>query len=159
MSIKSAETIQNMTDENVGHVQELIRGLRDSIEYHHEAAEKVEDDNVKQLFTEIVNERKTIVDTLSGMVAMNDESPVDDGSWLGTMRKCWTTFRAGLNAGDPTVILIEAERAEDTIMAKFKSVLPKAAGSQINDVLLQYFEKVKSGHDRVLALRNAYQAA
>lgn len=148
-----------MSDETVEHVQELIRGLRDSVEYHREAEEKVNDPNVKQVFTEIANERRNIADTLGGMVALADEEPVEEGSWLGTLRKCWTAFRASLNSGDTTVMLIEAERAEDVIIAKFKDILPKVAGCEINDVLLQFFQRVKADHDRVLALRNAFQNA
>ena len=148
-----------MSDDTVNHVSDLVRGLNDSFEYLEEAATKVNDDKVATLFKQLSADRKEIADTLAGMIALasSDADPAEEGSWLGKVRQCWTAFRVGLNSGDATVMLVEAEHAEDAILEKFKDVLPQVAGSEINDVLLQYFAKVKEGHDQVLALRNAYQ--
>ncbi|MEL7499922.1 MAG: PA2169 family four-helix-bundle protein [Planctomycetota bacterium] len=159
MNTRIPETAQDMTQETVEGLQDLSYALRDSISYHREAIEAVDDDYVKSAFLEIATEREKIVETIGGFVTLAEETPVKDGTWMGSLRSIWTSFRAALNAGDPTVVLIEAERAEDVIVHKFKDVLPMIAGNPINDHLLKFFETVKSGHDRVLALRNTYQNA
>lgn len=150
---------QHMKSETIESLQELTQSLHDSVKYHIEAADKIDDDYVKQTFLAIAAERKDIRDTIGGFITLADETPVEDGTFLGSMRTIWTAVRAGLNSGDATAVLIEAERAEDVIVNKFKTILPEIAGNPINDILLKYFEMVKSGHDRVLALRNAYQNA
>lgn len=159
MTIRTPETAQNMKHETVEALQDLVRGLQDSTQYHLEAAEKIDDSFVQTTLKNIASERNQISEQIAGFITMAKEKPVEDGSWLGSLRTIWTAFRAGLNSGDPTVVLIEAERAEDVIVNKFKEILPEIAGNPINDKLIQYFEKVKDGHDRVLALRNTYQAS
>lgn len=159
MSMRAPEFAQNMKPETVEGLQCIIRALNDSVSYHQEAAKSIDDDHVQKTFERIAEERTEIVNSVSDYVALANEEPVEDGSWMGSLRNIWTKFRAGLNAGDATVVLIEAERAEDVIVNKFKDILPELAGNPINDKLLQHFEKVKAGHDQVLALRNAYQNA
>ncbi len=158
MTTRVPDKAQDMNSETIESLQELVRGLEDSVKYHHEAAKGIDDDFVAQTFREIASERKQICDNLSGFVALADEKPADDGTFGGTLRTIWTSFRTGLNGGDSTVVLIEAERAEDAIVQKFKDVLPEIAGNPINAKLNGYFSVVKNGHDRVKALRDAYQA-
>ena len=159
MSNRIPAAAQDMKKETVEHLQDLIRGLHDSVTYHREAAESIKDDFVQQTLTIIADERTDMADTLAGFITLADEEPAEDGSWLGSLRTIWAKFRTGLNAGDATVVLIEAERAEDVLVNKFKNILPQVAGNPINDKLLECFGKVKTGHDQVLALRNAYQNA
>jgi uncharacterized protein (TIGR02284 family) len=148
-----------MKPETIESLQELIHALNDSVNYHTEAANKISDDFVKQTFVAIAAERKDIAGSIGGFISLADETPENEGTFLGSLRTIWTAFRAGLNSGDATVVLIEAERAEDVIVNKFKSVLPEIAGNPVNDMLNKYFETIKSGHDRVLALRNSFQNA
>lgn len=148
-----------MKPETIESIQELIHGLNDSVKYHSEAADVIDDNYVKQAFLTIAAERKKIAEKIGEYVAQSDAKPEEDGTFLGSLRTIWTSLRGGLNSGDATVVLIEAERAEDVIVNKFKNVLPEIAGSPINDTLNQCFTTVKSGHDRVLGLRNAYQKA
>jgi hypothetical protein len=46
----------------------------------------------------------------------------------------------------------------DVMVQQFKDVLPEIAGNPISDKLNGYFAVVRNGHDRVKALRDAYQA-
>ncbi len=157
-STREPITAQNLKPETVQSLQELVRALRDSVQYHNEAADKIKnDDKLSKTLHAIASERKQICDNISGFIILSDEQPVKEGTFMGKMRSIWTSFRAGLNAGEPTVVLIEAERAEDVIVNKFKQVLPELAGSPVSDRLNEYFSKIKGGHDRILALRNAYQ--
>ena len=124
-------------------------------QYHKQAADKINDDYVAGVLRSIAGARKEICENIGGFITLADGKPEEDGTFGGTLRSIWTAFRAGLNGGDPMVVLIEAERAEDVIVNKFKDILPQTAGNPVSDVLHKYFAIVKSGHDRVLALRNA----
>lgn len=148
---------EKLNEETIEHLRDLVRGLLDSVKCHTEAAQSVDDANVAALFRELASQRQGIANTLDGYIVLAHERPVEEASWLGKLRACWTSFRAGLSSGDATTMLVEAERAEDAIVQKFQSILPKVAGNPINEELLAYFDKVKAGHDRVLEMRNAYQ--
>lgn len=159
MTNRVADAAQHMKPETVECLQELIYALKDTVNHHSEAADKIDDPFVKSELVAIAAERKDIYETIGGFITLADETPVEEGTWLGSLHACWTAFRAGLNSGDASVVLIEAARVEESILAKFKSVLPEIAGNPVNDMLLKYFETVKSGHDRVIALRDAFQSA
>ncbi len=160
MTTRVPTAAQHMKPETVESLQDLVRALNDSAQYHREAADKIRnDDHVSSTLRTIATERSQICDNISGFIRLTEESPVEEGTFAGGLRTIWTSFRAGLNAGDPTVVLIEAERAEDAIVRKFKSILPQIAGNPINDQLNQYFQQVQKGHDRILALRNSCQAS
>lgn len=158
MSVNDGKAAQHMSEETTAKLQDLICSLRNSVEHHRTAAESVNDEIVSSVFTDLANERENILETIGGFMTLADETPDESGSFFGKMKACWTSFRASLNGGDETVVLIEAEKAEDTLMAQFRDILPEIAGNPINDKLLEYFEMVKDGHDRVLAMRNQYQA-
>lgn len=159
MTSRVPDAAQHLKPETIESFQELVQALRDSVNYHKEAADVIDDDYVKGELSSIAAERENICDTIGGFITSADEKPAENGTFLGSLRNIWTVFRAGLNSGDATVLLIEAERAEDVIVSKFKDVLPEIAGNPVNDILMKYFETIKNGHDRVLALRNAYQNA
>lgn len=160
MTTRTPTAAQNMKPENVDSLQDLVRALNDSCQYLIEAADSIKDDEmVANTLRTISSERQKICDNIAGFITLTDEKPVEDGTFLGTLRTIWTAYRAGLNDGDTTVVLIEAERAEDLIVNKFKQVLSEVPGNPINDKLSQYFATIKHGHDRVLNLRNAYQNA
>ncbi|MFK7769069.1 MAG: PA2169 family four-helix-bundle protein [Mariniblastus sp.] len=119
----------------------------------------MDDKFVKSEFLAIARERDEVCKTIDGLVALAKGDPVDSGTWLGSLRTVWAAFRSGLNSGDVNVMLIEAERDEASIKSEFERVFPLIAGNPINDVLLRHYEIVKSGHDRVVAMRDAFQNA
>ncbi len=154
----SDKAAQQMSEETTSKLQELVCGLKDSVEHHRAAAESVNDAIVRSIFLDLANEREEILETIGGLMRLADETPEESASLYGKLKTCWTSFRASLNGGDETVVLIEAEKAEDTLLAQFREILPEIAGNPINDMLLKYFDTVKAGHDRVLAMRNQYQS-
>ena len=160
MSKRVPDAAQHMTDETVESLQDLVQGLNDSTNFLVEAADKIEGDElVSNTLRRIAEDRKDIAETIGGFITLRDEKASEDGTFLGSLRTIWTAFRAGLNSGDATVVLIEAERAEDVIVNKFKEVLPQIAGNPVNDKLHEYFTRVKNGHDQVRGFRDAYQNA
>ncbi len=130
------------------------------ISYLHEAADSIQDDElVANTLRVVASDRQEVCDAIGGFVTLSNERPKDEGTFLGSLRTIWTSFRAGLKAGESTVVLIEAERAEDVILRKFKDFLPKIAGNPVNNSLLEYYEDVKRGHDQIRGFRDAYQSA
>lgn len=158
MTTQVPTAAQHMKPKTIEALQDLVRTLRDSRQYLLEAADVIKDnDMVANTLKRISSERQQIHDNIAGFITLADEKPVEDGTFMGKMREIWTAFRAGLSAGDAKVVLIEAERSEDAIVKRFETILPEIAGNPVNNQLHKYFEMVKNGHDRVLALRNAYQ--
>lgn len=159
MTTRVPEAVQQMKPETVSAMQELSHAMHDNIEYLNQAAQSIDDRKIAQVFDQLASQRQQMNETLSEFMSLADSPPEHEGSFLGSLRKIWTEMRAGLNGGDATVVLIEAERAEDAIVNKFKDILPEIAGNPLNDKLLAFFEEIKHGHDRIRDLRDTYKKA
>lgn len=153
------ETKLDLNPETIEALQDLIEANIDSKEILLEAVDAVDDESMEVLFGRVAQARAAHTQELSSYVRANDETPELEGSTGGTVRQTWLKFRSAINGGDPKVVLIEAERAEDVIKAKYEDLLVKTAGSAMNDILMRQFREVKQHHDLVRDLRDAQLAA
>ena len=154
----SLETKANLNEETVSTLQDLIQINIDSAKGFRESAEQIEDVNLASLFQEMAKTRQGLAEDLKSHVEYSGERPREDGTFLASVHRCWLDLRAKITGGDATTVLVDAEKGEDYIKAAYEDALKKTAGSAVNDVLTQQYAIVKSGHDRVRDLRDAYKA-
>lgn len=150
------ETKFALNDETLETLQDLIRVNIDSYKGFDEAADTIENAPISTLFRELAQQRRANAAELRQYVKMNDEDAEDSGSITGAIHRWWLSARGALNGGDDYVVLIEAERGEDSIKERYEDVLKKTAGSAMNDVLQRQYRAVKAGHDKVRDLRDAH---
>lgn len=149
---------KDLKPETIESLQELIRGLNDSQQCLQEAADSVRDDQlVTSTLKKVSQERQGVCNEIAKLVESTEEAPADEGTFAGNLRTIWTALRSGLNAGNPTVVLIEAERAEKVLLQKFQDILAEVRNMPIAVQLDRMYEAVKQGHGRILSLRNDYQ--
>ena len=153
------ETVTNLNEETVEAVQDLIQANIDSANGFRESAEVIEDQQLSALFLSMASTRTDLANELKTHVSLSKERPRIEGSWLAALHRTWIDIRGKLNSGDPTIVLIEAERGEDFIKRAYEEVLKKTAGSAINDVLQRQYADVKKGHDSIRDLRDALKSA
>lgn len=153
----SVETKATLNDETIDKLQKIIRSNIDSYDGFQEAAKKIDDQQVSQLFRDLAKERSQFASELQQHVKWNGEEAEDDGSVAAWVHRVWIDIRSMLNGGDTTAILSEAERGEDQIKKAYENVLKDTAGSAMNDVLQRQYAKIKAGHDRVRDMRDAYK--
>ena len=152
MSIDFQQAARYASPRTTSRLQDLIYSLKDNVEHHREAAARVNDPIVRAILRDLANERELILETIGGIMTSVDRTPEESTTLFGKIKTCWSSFRASLNGGDETVVLIEAERAEDLLLTRFRAILPEIAGSsQVN--LFETFDRVKAGHDQILAMR------
>lgn len=154
----SLETTTNLNAETIEALQDLIQINIDSQKGFSEAAEQIEDANLANLFFEMAKTRAGLADELKSHVEYSGERPRNEGTFLATLHRTWLDIRAKINGGDPIAVLVEAEKGEDHIKAAYEEALRNTAGSAVNDLLVTQYSMVKSGHDRVRDLRDAYRA-
>jgi uncharacterized protein (TIGR02284 family) len=153
------ESKLNLNTETLEAIQDLIEANLDSSKVLKEAAEAIDHDAMAPLFKRVAAARDTHAAELQRYVRVNQEEATDKGSLAGDVRKQWLKLRSAINSGNPTVVLSEAEAAEDVIKAKYENLMVKTAGSAMNDVLMRQFREVKYHHDLIRNLRDAAKAA
>ena len=153
------ETKANLSKESVKHLQDLIQINIDSKDGFAEAAEQVGDDRIAALFRQVGQIRGKNADELQGLVALNNEEPVERGSIAAAFHRTWMDVRSKVTGSDKAAVLAEAERGEDHIKAQYEEAVKADPGSAISDVLHRQLAEVKAHHDQIRDLRDAYQAA
>ena len=135
--MKPVETPAALSQETVDHIKDLVRINNDSSKGFADAADVVEDPELKKLFSDMSEQRKRFAGELGHYVAVNDNDEsmlsIDNlsGTWKGTLHRWWQDLRGKLSGGDAYAVLAEAERCEDRIKACYEQTIkkPRAARS------------------------------
>lgn len=143
-----------MKPETVNKLQDLVRVNIDSCKGFKQAAETVEGESLSRLFSDIATYRQGHADELRKLIDMADEPVPEDGTTFGTAHRWWLAARGALNSGDEKVVLIEVERAEDVIKARYEEAIDATKDSPVHSQLLNQFAEVKAGHDKIRDLRD-----
>lgn len=140
-------------------LNDLIAIARDGKSFYEEAAQKVDNAELKTLFNRIAGIKTHLVAELSAVVQAAGGEPEDSGTLVGTMQQMYGKVRATL--GDKEYgYVAELEESEDRLIKAFEHVIrssetPEAARATVTRLL----PEVRSCHDvmrdRKLAMKNA----
>ncbi len=149
-----------MSDNKTAHtLNDLISIARDGKDFYEEAAQKVEDTELRTLFARIATVKSQIVNDLSAAVQAAGGKPESSGTMVGSMQQMYGKVRATF--GDKEYgYVAELEESEDRLLEAFDeaardSDTPPAA----RDVVVRLMPEVRECHDvmraRKLAMKNA----
>ena len=149
------ETVSTLTEDTIKGIQNLIEINIDSSKGFEEAADKIDNADIANLFRQCGRERDQYASQLKSIVLVNGEEPEDSGSLKATAHRWWLNIRGTVQGGDEHAVLAEAERGEDAIKHRYEDTLKETAGSAVNDVLQQQYAGVKARHDQIRDMRDA----
>ena len=155
----SLETKTDLSAESISHLQDLIQINIDSKDGFAEAAEQVGDDRIAALFRQVGQVRGKNADELQGLVALNNEEPVERGSIAAAFHRTWLDLRSKVTGGDNANVLAEAARGEEHIVEQYQETLKADPGSAVSDVLHRQLAEVKAHSEQIHDLHKAYAAA
>jgi uncharacterized protein (TIGR02284 family) len=143
--------------EIIGTVNDLIETLRDGQEGFRQAAEAVEDPELKSLFNEFSLQRARFVGELqSEATALGESKPENSSSVAGALHRSWINLKGAIAKRDNHAILEECERGEDSAVHEYEEALgDENLTGPVREVISRQFAKVKSVHDRIKQLRDA----
>ena len=153
------ETKTDLSADSIKHLQDLIQVNIDSKDGFNESAEEIKDDRIAALFRQIGQVRAKNADELQGLVALNNEEPVERGSIAAAVHRGWIDLRSKVTGGDNAHVLAEAARGEEHIVEQYEESLKGDPGSAISDVLHRQLAEVKAHSDQIHDLHKAYAAA
>lgn len=149
------ETLNQLEDQTIAKLKDLTRINIDSAAGFKEAADVVENDQLKVLFTSLSQQRGHFAQELNRHIMLDEQDTEITSSWKGMFHRWWMDLRGKLSGGDAYAVLAEAERGEDAIKQMYEDVIKQTVGSPLNDVLLAQYAEIKRGHDKVRDLRDA----
>jgi uncharacterized protein (TIGR02284 family) len=143
--------------ETISTINDIIETLKDGQEGFRQAAEAVEDPELRSLFNECSLQRARFVGELqSEAVTLGESKPEDSGSTAGALHRSWINLKGAIAKRDDHAILAECERGEDSAVHEYEEALEEEnLTGPVREIISRQFERVKSVHDRIKQLRDA----
>ena len=149
-----------MTNEEViSTLNNLIETNKDGQEGFKQAAEGVDDSNLKSTFFEYSQQRSQFTGELQSLVRELGGDPENSGSIAGSLHRGWINIKTAVTGKDSAAVLNEAERGEDSAKKAYKDALEQDLPANVNAVVSRQATAVQAAHDKVKSLRDSANAA
>ena len=146
-------------DDSLATLKTLTSTLNDSVNGYRDAAEHVESDEFRQLFTQFADDRSRASADLQAEVRRLGGEPDQDGSTLGTLHQRFLDLKSAVTGRDDKAVLNEVERGEDYLKEKFETALGSdSLTGDSRSAVERAYQSVREGHDRMSSLKHGLQA-
>lgn len=145
-------------DDVISTLNTLIETCKDGQEGFKDAAEAVDNSEMKTLFYDLSQQRSQFAGELQEEVRRLGGDPETSGSVSGSIHRGWINIKSAVTGGDQTAILNECERGEDVAKDAYKEAMDNNLPADVSQVVSRQYEAVQTAHDRVKALRNQSRA-
>ncbi len=147
-------------DEAISTLQKLIETCRDGQNGYRDAAEHVDNAELKEFFNRKSIERAQCAGELEQEIQrLGAHDPDRSGSTAGALHRAWFELKDKLGGGDET-ILNSVEQDEDKAKKDFEEAINKEhIPADIREVIEQVATRVRAAHDEARNLRDRYKKA
>jgi uncharacterized protein (TIGR02284 family) len=146
--------------ETLSTLNDLIETLKDGQKGFQEAADVVDDPQLKSLFTGYSQQRARFASELQTQArSVGEPEPETGGSAAGAMHRGWINLKSAITSKDEKAILAECERGEDSAVQGFEKAMHNDLLSPLRDIVSRQYSEIKSAHDRIKNLRDAAKKA
>ena len=146
-------------EEIISTLNNLIETCKDGQEGFKDAAEGVENADLKKSFYEFSQQRSQFAGELQNLVRDLGGDPEDSSSFTGSIHRGWINIKAAVTGQDETAILNECERGEDVAKDQYQKALDQDLPANVQQTIEDQYQTVQKTHDKVKALRNDSRAA
>ncbi len=140
-------------------LNDLVSVARDGKSFYEDAATKIDNPELRTLFTGIATVKGDIVTSLSSEIRTTGGTPPDSGTWVGSFNKMYGDLRAKF--GDKTYSFVaQLEESEDRLLKGFNDALQdKEISPSARMTLNRLLPEVRNCHEimssRKVALKKA----
>lgn len=153
---ETTQTAQAMTnDEVISTLNGLIETCKDGQTGFQEAAEGVQNSNLKSTFYEYSQQRSKFVGELQSLVRELGGDPENSGSVTGAIHRGWINIKSAVTGQDDQAILNECERGEDAAKKAYNDAVALNLPANVASVVQQQAQEVKQAHDKIRDLRDS----
>ncbi|MBS1795060.1 MAG: PA2169 family four-helix-bundle protein [Acidobacteria bacterium] len=148
-----ATTLSN--DDVVSTLNGLIETCKDGQEGFQQAAEGVQNSELKTLFYNLGQQRAQFAGELQTLVRGLGGDPEKSGSISGALHRGWINIKSAVTGQDESAILNECERGEDVAKNAYKEALEQNLPANVLSTVQTQYTAVQAAHDKVKALRDS----
>ena len=146
-------------DDVISTLEQLIETCRDGQNGYRDAAEHIQNSEVRNWFNQQSLERGQFAGELESEVQrLGKVDPDRKGSVSGALHRKWFELKEKLGGSDESV-LAEVERGEDSAKHTYEDVLKKELPADIRAIVERQAQSVFIAHDRAKILRDQFKKA
>jgi uncharacterized protein (TIGR02284 family) len=146
-------------DDKTHALNNLIEICRDGINFYRDAAEKIDDAQLKALFQRMAQAKADLVQSLATEVRLEGGKPADKGTLVGEFQKLYGELRAKF--GDKRYgFVAELEQLEDRLMAAFqRAAFDDDSPLPVRTAASMHLPEVRACHEEMARLKRAAKKA
>ncbi|MEG8019951.1 PA2169 family four-helix-bundle protein [Sphingomonas aerolata] len=143
-------------DTDVSVLNGLIKTTLDSMKGYEDAAKDAESTQYATMFADFARDRAQVATNLQAQVRALGSEPEMDSSMLAAAHRTFMDLKQALTGKDDKAIILEVERGEDHIKAKYEDAMKDGQLSPASlDVVTKGYASVREGHDKMSALKHS----
>jgi uncharacterized protein (TIGR02284 family) len=142
-------------DDVISTINGLIETCKDGQEGFKQAAEGIQNSELKMLFYNLGQQRAQFAGELQTLVRELGGNPETAGSFSGAIHRGWINIKSAVTGQDEGAILNECERGEDVAKNAYKEALEQNLPANAATIVQTQYIAVQAAHDKVRALRDS----
>lgn len=151
--------MSNTNEDIVDTLNELIATCKDGELGFTACAERVQSEELRQLFLKRAGDCQLAAAELRPFVIQHGGEPETDGSTSGALHRGWVAVRGSLAGYSDQAMLDECERGEDAALARYRAALREnTLPAPLLAIVSRQQLGVQANHDHVKRLRDALKA-
>lgn len=148
-------------DKVINVLNDLLQINHDRVEGYKKAIDELkdEDNDLKVLFNRYITQSHEYAQELTSEITRLDGKPTDGTTNSGKIYRVWMDLKAAITGKDRKTILENCEFGEDAAQKAYDTALNSDVEfeTSIRDLLVKEKAGLKSGHDEIKKLRDAYK--
>ena len=143
-------------DTDVSVLNGLIKTTLDSMKGYEDAAKDAESTQYATMFADFARDCAQVATNLQAQVRALGSEPEMDSSMLAAAHRTFMDLKQALTGKDDKAIILEVERGEDHIKAKYEDAMKDGQLSPASlDAVTKGYASVREGHDKMSALKHS----
>ncbi len=139
-------------------IEKLIETCKDGEQGYKDAAQHVQDQQLKTQFLEYSTERRGFLNELETELSrLGSPAKKEPGSVGAAVHRAWMDLKANVGGGDKT-ILSSVEQGEDNAKEAYQQALTSPLPAQLESIVRRQAQAVLNAHNHIKSLRDSRAA-